>query len=364
VSVRRFALVFVWLTVWACARGVEGTVRPHASTTATARSWPEADALFTRDPQWLGGDAAVSVPLDGDRILWLFGDSFIARVAGGSRADASFVHNSIGLQHGADPSRARMRFYAGARADTMPASFFADDGASWFWPGDGLYRDHVLTLFLERMRPDAKPGGLGFVAMGWSAVRVRNADAEPSAWVLEPLQTPDTGELGIVGASVLCEGEHVLAYGVREPGDHAVMLLRWPLTAFTRGDLQHPEYFRGGATWDDGPGSVVIAEGATEFSVSSLGRERYVQVQSRGFGAAPIALRFARTPGGPFSATSDVYLPPEAAQRDVLLYAARAHPELEGGSLVITYASNGLDFARVVADRSLYFPRFVRVALH
>jgi len=61
---------------------------------------------------------------------------------------------------------------------------------------------------------------------------------------------------------------------------------------------------------------------------------------------------------------SDVYLPPEAAQRDVLLYAARAHPELEGASLVITYASNGLDFARVVADRSLYFPRFVRVALH
>ncbi len=48
-------------------------------------------------------------------------------------------------------------------------------------------------------------------------------------------------------------------------------------------------------------------------------------------------------------------------RRDAITYAAKGHPELAGADLVVTYASNAHDFATLVADMSLYYPRFVRL---
>lgn len=338
-------------------------VKPRATSIA-ARAWPEADLLFRRDPGWLGGDAAVTIPLDNERVLWLFGDSFIPRPEATTRGSAVLVRNSIAVQCGADPSRAELRFYTGQTPDATPASFFPEEQASWFWPGHGLYLERTLTVFLERMRPDPESGGLGFGVSGWTAVRVRNAEAEPDAWQVERLATPQTGQLKLVGAAVVLEGSHVYAYAVREPGDHAVMLMRWGRDAFVRGELLSPEYWSGEPRgWTGGSPAVVIEHGATELSVSRVGRAGYVEVQSRGFGAAPIALRLAPALIGPWSAPLDVYRPPEGKQRGVLLYAARAHPELVGAGLVVTYASNSLEPKRLLEDLSLYFPRFVRVEL-
>jgi hypothetical protein len=351
--------------VWGCAPGAV-PASPVASTppTVSARAWPEADLLFKRDPHWLGGDAAVSVGLDSERVLWLFGDSFIARSDAATRGHAVFVRNSIALQRGVDPTRAELRFYTGTGADATPRSFFPEDGASWFWPGHGVFLDHQLTLFLERMSADSGPGSLGFRASGWIAVRVRDCSGEPASWRVERLQTPDTGELHIVGAAVLLEGPHVYAFAVREPGDHAIMLMRWARRAFADGELLRPEYWGGTQRgWTNDAPAVVIDEGATEFSVSHAPHGGFVEVQSRGFGAAPIALRFAKTLTGPWSPASDAYRPEQAREPGILLYAARAHPELEGAGMLVTYASNSLDHARLLDDLTLYFPRFVRLEL-
>jgi len=51
----------------------------------TAAPWPEADRLFHSDPHWLGADAAFSVDLGLGRVLWLFGDSFVASKPGQTR---------------------------------------------------------------------------------------------------------------------------------------------------------------------------------------------------------------------------------------------------------------------------------------
>jgi hypothetical protein len=364
-------LVALWASGPGCAEQGARAPQPSAAPRkVTATPWPEADALFRQDPTWLGGDAAVSVALGPERVLWLFGDSFIATqpaAAAGApsgRAGARFVHNSIGLQRGSDPSGAQMRFFHGTAPDGAPASFFAEQGDAWVWPGHGLYQDGTLTLFLLRVRADtAQAGGLGFAVVGWTALRIADADAEPDAWQPQPLPTPDTGELRIVGAQVLLEGDFVYVYAVREPGDHAIMLLRWPRDAFTRGDLMQPSYWDGHAFGVAGPAAAVMAAGAAEFSVSPVPQGGYVQVQSRGFGAAPIALRFAARPSGPWSEQLDAFLPEEAARGGVLIYAGRAHPELRGADLVVTYAVNTLDPARVLEDLGVYFPRFVRIDL-
>lgn len=363
-------LGFLWLAGPACAgqpeRAPATRGQPKTPGRTVAAPWPEADALFRQDPRWLGGDAAVSVELGGERVLWLFGDSFVATHEPRLRATARFIRNSVGVQHGTDPSRARMRFFHGEAPDGSPASFFPEQDEAWLWPGHGLYRDGVLTLFMMRVRAEQPAqDGLGFRVVGWTALRVPNADTEPDAWQAIALRTPDTGELTIVGAQVLLEGEHVYAYAVREPGDQAIMLLRWSLADFTRGDLMHPSYFggqeRGFAR--KGPPAVVLQDGATEFSVSRAPHGGYVQVQSRGFGPAPITLRFAPELTGPFGPPIVAHVPEEARRPGVLIYAARAHPELEGADLVVTYATNTLDPKLLLGDLDIYFPRFVRIDL-
>jgi hypothetical protein len=363
------SIALAWWLVLACASPAAAPRqqgRPERPSGIEAQAWPEADALFRGDPRWLGGDAAVSIALDGERVLWLFGDSFVAAGAeqpAASRRGARLLRNSVAVQRGRDPSRAQLRFFWGTAPDGSPASYFAAHGTCWLWPGHGLYLRGVLTLFALRVCPDASAGGLGFRVDGWTASRVQDARVEPDAWRPVALQTPATFELK-VGAAVILHGEHVYAYAVREPGDHAVVLLRWPLADFERGDLMRPEYFGGEARgFGTGPPAVVMERGATELSITAAPRGGYVAVQVRGFGASPIALRFAAQLVGPFGALQDAYAPPEMQRSSLLIYAARAHPELTGADLVLTYNTNTLDQAVLLDDLSLYFPRFVRLSL-
>src|SRR5437764_12208257 len=91
-------------------------------------AWPEADALFTGDARFLGADSAYSVPLGNERVLWLFGDTFVALDDARSRRHAKFVRNSIAIETGLDPSKATIRFVHGG-TDEAPSSFFAEPGA-------------------------------------------------------------------------------------------------------------------------------------------------------------------------------------------------------------------------------------------
>ena len=78
---------------------------------------------------------------------------------------------------------------------------------------------------------------------------------------------------------------------------------------------------------------------------------------------------FARTapqPWGPWSGSTVVYSCPEAGwDKRIFCYAAKAHPMLAAASdeLIVTYAANSFDFADLVNDARLYWPRFVRVKL-
>ena len=106
----------------------------------------------------------------------------------------------------------------------------------------------------------------------------------------------------------------------------------------------------------------MISRAHTEFSVQRLADGRFVQVQTRGFGASTVAARTAHRPEGPWSELVDLARPEESGRDGVLVYAAKAHPELTGAELVVTYATNTTDLATLVADRSLYYPRFLRLA--
>jgi hypothetical protein len=151
---------------------------------------------------------------------------------------------------------------------------------------------------------------------------------------------------------------------VRRASGHDVLALRWTDTEFKSGDLSRPEWWRGeDAGWGQGEPAAIMRQGETEFSVSRLdGSSLWLQVQSRPFAGGEIGVRYARALTGPWSGICAIYHPPEAYKKALLVYAGKAHPELEGANLIATYVANTLDLALLVGDTGIYFPRFLRIS--
>jgi len=304
-----------------------------------AKPWTEAEGLFRRDPRWLGGDVAYSVDLSRERVLWLFGDSFIGTNAAGKRTQSTMVRNSVAIETGYDPSRASLKFYWRMQKG-RPASFVPETRHAWLWPTHGVRLGTKLLLFFTRVRPDNRKDSLGFENFGWAAYLVDNPDQEPSAWVLRKTEIPTNAWNVIVGAAALVAGDFLYVFGPAEPS-HDVYLLRWPLGAAEKGDLASPEWWCGlDQGWTRQQKLVrrptpVFSEGGMEFSVQwDPHRKKFLAVHSVGFGASEIAIRWAERLQGPWSGPTPVYRPPESARPHTLEYAAKAHAELSGDSLV------------------------------
>ena len=228
-----------------CSRPFAGPYLPagHEEITFTAETWPEADALFRKDPNWLGGDDAYSVNLGQGRVLWLFADSFIGGSSARVRREAKLIRNSVAIQQGYDPSSATIKFYW-RTPNGKAASFFPESGEVWYWPGHGIQLGNTLLIFLMKVRKART--ALGFEVFGWEAVNIKNPDEEPSNWKVRRLNPPQNQFGVIIGsASILLMGEYICAFGAEEPGIHNVYIVRWPVTKAAKGDLSEPEWWSG-----------------------------------------------------------------------------------------------------------------------
>ncbi|MGA6925031.1 MAG: DUF4185 domain-containing protein [Desulfosarcina sp.] len=341
---------------------------PHASIHLHAGSWSAADGLFHQDSRWLGADDAHSVDLNDGRILWLFGDTFIAPDGSPQRARADLIRNSIGIQTGSDPSTAAMAFFWRRMAVQRPASFFAESGFRWFWPGDGMRIGNRLLIFLTMIEP--AENDLGFAVAGWRSVRVENPDAVPGRWCIEAArQAPHRFVVALGAGGVLLHGGYLYAYGT-PPSGNAAYLARWPEQKAGVGDLRDPQWWCGNDLgWQNesslkGLPAALFIDGQAEFGVHYEPRvDRYIQIQTIGFGAVDLGFRTAARPEGPWSPLNRFYSPQEASASGILIYAAKSHPFLTGADLVVTYATNYLDSRRLMASSELYYPRFLKVAV-
>lgn len=314
-----------------------------------AEAWPEADVLFNSDRRWVGGDGAYSIDLGGERVLWLFGDSLIAREPYETEGSA-FIRNSAAVQTGRDPTRALMQFYWGLDDDGGPRSYAREQGELWLWPMHGVRLGPHLLLFYELLGSPSQcdEPEWCFAEAGWTAFLVREPDKEPSAWQLEPVSLP-AKDYGIeLGEAVLVRDGWVYVYGTG--GDfHPLYLARFPEDRALEGDLSEPEWWRG-SSWGSGRPEKLLSINAPELSIHyDTQTSRYLMLLSAGFGASTVAVRAAKRPQGPWSEMRDVIRPEESFRRDVHVYAAKGHPELEGADLIATYVPG-----------ELYLPRFVR----
>jgi hypothetical protein len=351
----RGALLPLSLSVLACSSSP-----PPSITVTSAASWPEADALFHRgNPAFLGADAAYSIDLHDGRILWLFGDTFVATSSANTRAESEVVRNTVAIQDGADPLTATFSPAWRTDAASTPASFFPEDGDRWHWPGHGvrLPDNGPLVIFLSILR--ATPGqGLGFAGDGWRIAYVADPSGPPESWnvILVDAPTPP-GTSPTVGTAVALDGDDIVALAASDDGSHRTYLARIPRTGIGPTGIT-------GLTVS-GP---LFDEGSTEASLHfDAALQQWIYLCSRGFGGTTLAVRTAPAPDGPWSAPRDIFTPPESTGADPFVYAGKAHPEQAAGdALAITYATNSFTFGDLFTPdgmRELYWPRFVRATL-
>ena len=346
-----------------------------ADWTVHCESWPEADRLFKRDSRWRGADAANSIDLGDGCVLWTFGDTFVdiqQEPAKRHRKGSTFVRNTVAIQKGYDPTSADFKPFWGSNADGKPVAFFQSETDVFYWPGGGLLVDGKLLVFLMKVR-NAEVG-LKFIVVGWCAVLIENPRDTPAEWKMKYLSEPPDGPSMLVGSgSSVRVGSWIYTYGSNFHPPHKVFLARFGAAEAMSGDLSQPQWWNASdATWVDHNQlqeelpEPIVDPGASEFTVhheSVLGF--FLLTQIGGFPVGPITLRSASTPTGPWSAVHAIYSPEEPNRygKGIMIYSAKAHPEQHAAGLAVTYCTNHRDFATLVRDESLYYPRFIRLRI-
>jgi hypothetical protein len=331
---------------------------PTATFGQTASPWPEGDRIFHSDSRWLGSDGGFSIDLGNGRVLWSFGDTLVVRKAGDTRKMAAFVHNTVAIETGYDPSTSHMKYYWRRWGSHM--EIFPSDGKVWMWPSHGIRIDNRLLVFCSRIQNDPKKESFGFEGVGSQAFVIENPNAEPTEWKMKPVMKDDSKVM--VGSAVIRQGNYIYVYCESEGVPlHDIFLARWKAVDFAAAKFDGMEWWNGGGWSARENRKPVMHEVSSELSVQANPRGGFVEVNSQGWGASDIVMRTAQKLEGPWSDAKKIYHPPEGDHPHVLTYAGKAHPELKGADLIITYGINGSDEADVNGQMSLYFPRFARM---
>jgi hypothetical protein len=248
------------------------------------------------------------------------------------------------------------------------------DGHGWYWPMAGIRVDQRLYLFLSQLERTEDPGVFGFRGVGqWLAV-IDNPDAEPTAWHIQQQKLPfvkfsPKRELNF-GTAIVRDGDNLYVFGTdddrrAETASRHLVVARVPADKLA--DFSAWQFFTKGDWSADADGFHRLFDGmATESSVTYIPRwKQYVCVYTAAGMSPNILARTAPAPGGPWSDPTVIYRCLEVGwDKKIFCYAAKAHGELSGdGELLVTYATNSVDFSQAAGDSRLYWPRFVKVKL-
>ena len=321
----------------------------------------EDNSFFIKDKCWRGADGAASIDLGNGLILWLFSDTFIDPNGTGKRSNSKMINNSIAIQEGYELEKSTMTFYYKG-SQKKPKSFFELPGKNWFWTGHGIMVKNKLIVFIFEEKSTKRD--IGFEAIGWYVVIIDNPFDNPSNWKMEYIKGPETFGVIVGSSAVLKDDSYIYAYGVKEPATHEVYLLRFEINKLINRNITEIEWWVNG-DWvnrlnnEPIPSSLFI--GQTEFSVHyQQDIDKYIQIQTYGFGHASIGYRLADKPEGPWTDPLIFYHPLLNDEKD-FVYSANAHPELTTDGILITYNINNGDFRKLIDNENIYFPKFIRI---
>jgi hypothetical protein len=335
---------------------------------------PEYDALFQRTSGWIGADGDYSVALDKDTTVWLYSDTFVGKVKDNHRVDTVMINNSVAVQRiGGTKS---VEFFYGTDKDGKPSAFITpDDGRGYFWLFAGTFTSKGLFLFLTRVEHSDTNPVFPFKLFGMALGHVTNPSDAPSKWQIEQRQVPfcrfTTEGSTFFGSATLTVGSQVYIYGVDSfdkdaEGKRTNAMVVARVDEDKLGDFTAWRFLSGGK-WVTGAEHCdpLFSVAPTEYSVSYVpGIKQYAAVFTEGGIYGKIMVRLAPKPEGPWGPAVKVYDCPDRDWHEkTYSYAAKAHPELSKNpnELIVTYATNSMDFSDPFTDARIYWPRFVKL---
>lgn len=345
----------------------------------TVEPLPEFERPFRQNNQgWLGGDLAFSMPLNADKILWLFGDSFIKRKPDNKGRDgAAIISNSIAVQSGSlDDENGRLNFFWRENDKSIEAVFGDNSIPGIIWPLSSVLIQDKLYVLAIRIVQDDIENAFGFRQVGNQIFEIENPGENPDAWNISVHELPWKKELGSFGSNVLIHGNFLYIYGyqmttsvITDPPNLVIARIKLE-NAANMWDMCHWE-FRDGKnqrwTKDREKISPVFVRSNTEFSVTFLATSgKYILVANTGKNGKHVTIRFSDTPSGPFTEPIIIYDCPEVNWNPLYFcYAVKAHPELsrKPDELIITYLTNSKSLQTCIEDTRIYYPRFIKLKL-
>lgn len=313
---------------------------------------------------WYGGDGAYSIRLDDDRVLWLFGDSFVSDREGlRDRVGMEVVFGTtLATSTCTEEGDFHIRYWLNRSGGEFRSSFGEDE---WLWPQDPFMVDRRLYIPLVSIGAD--PDGEGpfpFTILGHRIARIENfEDEDPNRWGRDYLDlTPGVpgGIMAFAPTSVVY-GDSVYFYPLYGATRDGVSVLGNILARIPLRSLDDParsiEYLTSDGQWehelDHGRVKVVIDAAVSEMSVRYHPLKRkwialYLSVSNRG---DRMVYRSADALEGPWSEPETLVAPiPEVDphspryHRNTFCYAGKEHREFaRGRTLVVTYVCNSYE---------------------
>jgi hypothetical protein len=305
--------------------------------------------LFTRYGNgWTGADATYSIGLPDDRILWLFGDTFLGKVnTDRTRSNAPFVRNTAVMQAGAELTT----YYQGP--ENNPSAFISPvNPAEWYWPLDGTVHNGQLQLLLGRLGSSGSGGMWDFAYVGFD-LAIYSLPALQLQSLTQVVNDPTIS----YGSCVLEDDNYLYIYGISTQG----LSKKAHAARVAGGDLTGTWEFYNGSTWTNQPSSYAIANGVSDQFSMIKDRGKYYLITHEIIFGEEIFIMESNSPVGPWTRKRTLYCTPESGG-DIFTYNSFVHPELSVDSeLRISYNTNSFNFSDLFADADIYRPRFIRI---
>jgi hypothetical protein len=327
------------------------------------------DTLFTAQSEgWLGSDAAHSIILSEDRILWIFGDTYIGEVKEGRRyPKGPHINNCIAIEDRSHSVPGSIEYYWGGDQDT-PAAFFppqTDMPGQFYWLTSGLVVKERLLLFGFAMSANDSTWWLD----GTLVVAIDNYKDNPNEWVC------DFYDLGVgsndfgLHSAIYLKGTFIYFVGFNKFKEgQAAILGRADQKAFSNSPNESLiKYWSDGwlrKTWRNNSEhlSPLFFPGVTETDIQYIDKWGLYAITTYDPMQPDLFITFSKALTGPWSDPQPFFSNPDHV---TMTYAARPHPQISQGTgeVIISYVTSptSLDIPKESMDT--YRPRFLNIKL-
>jgi len=340
-------------------------------------SYPDCEPGFPYNNGWLGGDAALSIPISRTQNLWIFSDTFVGMKDQRIRKGSHMVANTIAISTCDEEQGWQIEYFWGDMYTQNPKPFFESYTDRYkYWPREVFAYQDDLYVALSKVGPklDAAPDDIfSFSHIGSSLAKISNfRTASPDEWIIELI--PWSSVIESDNWSFLAKHEDHLYIFYRCP-EGATFLLRVPLATLAKPEEQM-EYLATDMSWQHGfdPARArgVMKEG--KFGSGSLhyheDLHHWVAVYGPRFLDDKIFILTAPDIIGPWSEEIVIYTPPELIpdnarfDESYFCYAAREHNQFydkKTKRLLITYDCNSSEPGMVPSNMEIYYPRVISI---